>query len=94
MKKAALVLAVLVALFIGSGAQAQAAGCGEQFNFKVYKWNGGSYSLIMTTTNANLAINYIQTTPYPSGYVRGHDLVCDGYQFWSFANGTYWDPRS
>lgn len=94
MKKMFLVLAVLATLFIGASTQAQAANCGEQFNFQVYKWNGVRYDLVMTTTSSGLVISYIQTQPYPSGYIRGRDLVCDGYQFWNYANGTYWDSRS
>lgn len=91
MKKFVLALAVIAALF---SFNTQAANCGEQFNFQVYKWNGVRYNLVMTTTNTNMVLTYIQTQPYPSGYIRGRDLVCDGYQFWIYSNGTYRDSRS
>jgi len=90
MKKALIAIAVAITfLFAGS---VSAASCGTSYKFKAYVKNpNGTYSLVITTTSASYLIGQIAANPSYSGYVKGQDLVCDGYDFWRFKNGS-WSP--
>jgi len=90
MKK--LFLAATIAAVVLFSSVASAASCNTSYKFKAYIKNpNGSYSLVLTTTSASYLIGQIAANPQYSGYVKGQDLVCDGYDFWNFANGK-WSP--
>lgn len=90
MKKA--IIAALVATTFMFAGSVSAASCGQSYKFKAYIKNpNGTYSLALTTTSASYLIGQIAANPSYSGYVKGQDLVCDGYDFWNFANGK-WSP--
>lgn len=88
---------LVVMVFLASllfGAHVNAADCNTQYQFKAYKLEtNGSYSLKLTTTNANYLISWVQSHPTWWGYVKGQDLVCDGYDFWSYGGGNWWPAR-
>ena len=89
--KKALIAAAVASVFLFSSV-ASAASCGTSYKFKAYVKNAnGTYSLAITTTSASYLIGQIAANPSYSGYVKGQDLVCDGYDFWRFKNGT-WSP--
>lgn len=91
--KKAIIVAFVASVVLFSGVSS-AASCNTEYQFKAYALQAnGSYQLVLTTTNANYLISQIEANPQLSGYVKGRDLVCDGYDFWHFANGSWWPSR-
>lgn len=86
-----IILAVALFFIVGT---ANAASCQTEYQFKAYAQQpNGSYQLMLTTTNANYLISQIEANPSLWGYVKGRDLVCDGYDFWHFGSGNWWPSR-
>lgn len=93
MKRAILVTLVTFGLlFTGVS---NAATCNTSYLFKayVYQPSTGTYYLALTTTSEPYLDSQIEAYPTIKGYVIGRDQICDGYDFWSFANGTKWKTR-
>ena len=99
MKKTTIVLALLVALVLGSIATAEA--CGTNMAYSVFRsvpvggmvWSpalamGGEY--VGVYFKASQVINLIAQFPNESGWVVATDRSCGGHTFFLFSGGKWW----